>query len=104
MAKRRRGIRKGYRRKPKIPVAVVLGFLPLVATAVSDVQAGGFQGLRNTATCVIPYSPANKKFTTARLHLGLYPMVAGFLVHKIVGGWLGVNRAIAAAGVPMIRL
>lgn len=101
MAKKRKVSRK---RKTKIPVAVVLGFLPLVATAAADVQAGGIQGLRNTATCVIPYSPANRRFTTARLHLGLYPIVAGFLVHKIIGGWLGVNRAIASAGVPMIRL
>jgi len=91
------------RSKRTIPVAVVLGFLPLATTAISDFQAGGINGLRNTATAIIPYSPANRRITTARLHLGLYPILAGFMVHKLAG-MLGVNRAIASAGVPLIRL
>ena len=96
--------RVSHKRKPKIPVAVVAGMLPLLATAASDFQAGGLRGLQNTVTAVVPYSPANRRFTTARLHLGLYPMIAGFLVHRFIGGGLGVNRALASAGVPFIRL
>lgn len=95
--------RVAHKKKRTIPVAVVLGFLPLATTAISDFQAGGINGLRNTATAIIPYSPANKRFTTARLHLGLYPILAGFMVHKLAG-MLGINRAIASAGVPLIRL
>ena len=96
-------MKKRRHNKRTIPVAVVLGFLPLATTAISDFQAGGINGLRNTATAVIPYSPANRRFTTARLHLGLNPILAGFLVHKLAG-MMGINRAIAQAGVPLIRL
>lgn len=101
MAKKKRTHR---RPRTKIPVAVVAGMIPLVATAVGDFQSGGIRGLQNTVTAVVPYSPANRRFTTARLHLGLYPMIAGFLVHKLIGSGLGVNRALASAGVPFIRL
>lgn len=95
--------KRTYRRKTKIPVAVIGGMIPLVATALSDFQSGGIQGLRNTVTAIVPYSPANRSFTTARLHLGLYPMLAGFIVHKLAS-MFGVNRALASAGVPLIRI
>jgi len=35
---------------------------------------------------------------------GMLPIVAGALVHKYVGGKLGVNRMLGNAGVPVIRL
>lgn len=35
---------------------------------------------------------------------GFVPLVLGLLVHKVVGGTLGVNRALGRAGVPFIRI
>ena len=39
-----------------------------------------------------------------RLQYGLYPLIFGALVHKVVGSILGVNRMLARAGVPVFRL
>lgn len=38
------------------------------------------------------------------LERGLLPLAVGAIVHKVIGGKLGVNRALASAGVPFIRL
>lgn len=32
------------------------------------------------------------------------PIVAGLLVHKVVGGWLGVNRVLAKNKIPLLRV
>jgi hypothetical protein len=84
-------------------VAVVGGFIPLVAKAAGDVQAGGIRGLQNTVPALIGYSPANRRFTGAYLSQGLYPIMIGFAIHKIAS-MFGVNRALASARVPFIRI
>jgi hypothetical protein len=35
---------------------------------------------------------------------GYAPPVVGVAAHKIVGGWLGVNRVLARAKIPLVRL
>lgn len=96
--------KRTYRRGGfKMPVAVVGGFLPLLVTAAADVRTQGIAGLQNTVSAIIPYNPATRQFTMARLGLGLYPIIIGFLVHKIAGA-MGINRALAAARVPFIRI
>lgn len=88
----------------KLPVAVILGFMPLVAKATNDVQTGGFQGLRNTVSALVPYDVNTRRVTFEYLHMGLWPIVAGFLVHKIVGGYFGLNRALGNMGLPWVRI
>lgn len=99
-----RRTKRSRRTKTQIPVSVVLGFLPITAKAVSDVQAGGWSGLNNTVSAVVPYSPITRKITFANLHQGLYPMIAGFLVHKVVGGMFGLNRTLGRMGIPLVRI
>lgn len=91
-------------KKITLPLAVILGFMPLVAKGVSDVQAGGFGGLANTVPAIIPYDPATRSFTMSQLHMGLWPILAGFLVHKFIGGAFGVNRALSRMGLPWVRI
>lgn len=100
MAKRKRVHRRA---KPKIPVAVVAGFIPLATKAITDVQNYGIAGLQNTVTAIVPYNPATRRFTTANLHMGLFPILFGFAVHKLASA-MGVNRALAQAKVPLIRI
>lgn len=98
--------RKGIHRKKRftVPVAVILGFMPLVGKAVSDVQAGGWSNLRATVPALIPYDPVNRRIDFSQMGLGTYPIIAGILAHKIIGGILGVNRVLSRAGVPWIRI
>jgi len=100
MAKRKRVHRRA---KTKIPVAVVAGFIPLAAKALSDVQMYGLPGLQNTVTAVVPYNPVTRQFTTANLSQGLFPILIGFAVHKIASV-MGINRALASAKVPLLRI
>ena len=91
------------RSKPKmtIPLAVVAGFVPTVVgvwnrrssgNAISAYLQSSFTGIG-----------ADGQFQFANLKAGLMPIVAGFAVHKIAG-MLGVNRAIARARIPLIRI
>lgn len=43
-------------------------------------------------------------FDWGSLSVGLGPLVTGIAVHKVVGGWLGVNRMLARSKVPIVRL
>lgn len=94
---------KGARSRPKltIPMAVVAGFVPTITgvwsrrsdgNAVADYLKAGWTGL----------GPDNR-FNLANFRVGLLPVVAGFIVHMFAGK-LGINRAIARAGIPFIRI
>lgn len=43
-------------------------------------------------------------FVPGAMRYGTLPILAGFLVHYILGSKLGLNRAIARAGIPVIRI
>lgn len=49
------------------------------------------------------YSIKANNFDWPRLKQGLLPVTVGILVHKMAGR-LGINRAIASAGIPYIRV
>lgn len=88
----------------RIPVAVALGFVPLVSRGIALYQAQGFQGLQHLPSSLVPYDMVNRRVSFANLGTGLYPIIAGLLVHKFIGGGLGVNRALAAARIPWLRV
>jgi hypothetical protein len=106
-SKRGTSMSKGHHKRGgfTIPVAAVMGFAPLVVGGIDNVRFHGISGLKDyTARTIIPYDPESRRFTTAYLGYGLYPIVAGFLVHWLVGGKLGVNRMLGRARVPLLRL
>lgn len=94
--------RRGFRRARKmtLPVAVVAGFMPAVVgvwnrrnsvTEIGNYLQSGFTGV------------SNGQFNFANLRQGLIPVAAGFIAH-MVAGRLGINRAIAQARIPLIRI
>lgn len=104
VARRRRFSFKRTRSAPKmtIPLAVVAGFVPTAVgvwnrrssgQAVADYLQQGFTGI----------TPGTGQFAFSNLKVGLLPIAAGFMVHK-VASMLGVNRAIARARIPFIRI
>lgn len=96
------GPKRAVRSKAKmtIPLSVVAGFVPVAVgvwnrrssgQAVADYLQSSFTGV------------SNGQFSFANLRTGLLPIVAGFGVHMIASK-LGINRAIARAKVPFIRI
>jgi len=88
-----------------IPVAVALGFAPLVARGINLTIENGFKnGVQLLTTSLIPYNFQTRKIDTSGLSQGLYPILAGLAVHKVVGSMLGVNRMLARSGIPWVRI
>jgi hypothetical protein len=84
---------------------VVGGFAPLAVHALDDFRVGGIEHVgKGIAVRTTGYMIDTGKFNFGYLKQGLLPIVAGLLVHKFIGGKLGVNRALAGAGIPFVRI
>jgi len=94
------------KRKLNIPLALVAGVAAGVADPIQRVLNGNISGaLRHLAMHYTGIDPETGSFKLDNLKIGLLPLVAGVLVHKFVGGSpLNVNKALANAGVPFIRI
>lgn len=89
-----------------VPVAVLAGFAPMLSYAYRvGFKQGGIEGFANQVVYTTTgYDPYSKNWSMNGLKIGLLPIAAGVLVHKYIGGSLGVNRALSKAGVPFLRL
>ncbi len=103
-----------YRSRPKarrrskagvtIPLAVIGGFVPTLAFAADGYRVGGFENAaRRIAQRLTGIDSTANVFIAKELMAGWGPILAGFLVHKAAGR-LGINRAIARAGIPLVRI
>lgn len=87
-----------------LPLAVVGGFVPLAVHAVDDYQVGGITHLgKGIAVRTTGYMVDTGKFELKYLSQGLFPILAGLVVHKVASK-MGVNRALARSGVPFFRI
>jgi hypothetical protein len=105
---RTRVIRGGGRRRRKgmtIPLAVVAGLAPAGATIVKGFRAGGVNGgLEELSACVTGYMPNEKEWHPEYAMKRMWmPLLGGVVVHKLAGR-LGINRMIAQAGIPLVRI
>lgn len=101
MSKKHRGYKKGF----TLPLAVIGGLAAGVAPAIQSAMSGDF----NLAARDLLYSYTgigiDNQFSLEGLKRGLIPLAAGVLIHKFVGGSpINVNRVLANAGVPFIRI
>lgn len=98
--------KKKHRRKQfTLPVAAIAGFAPIAIHTYQGFKAGGLAGgLNDLSAYTTGYVPVDNKWKAAHLVEGMTPVIVGGLVHKYIGGRLGVNRMLASAGVPVIRL
>jgi len=88
-----------------LPLAAIAGFAPLTGVAITSFQQGGVQLLgNNMLSNLTGYDANTKTWAFSHMSKGLLPIVAGLLAHKFVGQKLGVNRMLANAGVPLLRL
>ena len=88
-----------------VPISIAVGFLPAISKVVYHTQAGGWSsGSREAGRILIGYDWWENRFNPAWLTFGLAPIVLGGVAHRFIGGRLGINRMLAAAKVPILRL
>lgn len=112
MAKRTKVKRNRRKVSFTLPVAVVAGFAPGLSRCAYHFANPGEHGASNGIEAVgveagrifLGYDSRNGEFNAGWATLGTLPILAGVLVHKFIGGKLGVNRMLASAGIPVIRL
>lgn len=97
--------RRRHGRTFELPLAIVGGFIPFIGHTYRNFKNNGAEhALTYFAKPFIPYDPMTGKFAADKLSFGLYPVIAGLLIHWLVGGKLGVNRALGRARIPIIRI
>jgi len=103
---RNRFVSKRHHKRPgmTVPVAVLAGFAPLGVAALEGYQYNGVKGLAKRVTLgMTGYNIEDKKFYAQEMAKVAGPIVLGVVVHKLAGK-LGINRALAGAGVPFLRV
>ena len=91
-------------KKLTIPVAVLAGFLPGATASISDFSTYGMKGAGvMIARRYIGFDSKSNRFIPSLMWGGTFPLLLGLIVHK-AAGMLGVNRALAYAGIPFVRV
>lgn len=87
-----------------IPISVVLptGYV-LYNSALYAINQSPQVALEKTTKWFTGYSLETGRWSFDNLKFGLFPILGGLLAHKIASK-LGVNKAMASAGVPWIRI
>ena len=102
LAKRRR------RRNNKItiPLAPIIGIAAGVAEPLGYIIGGNVStGMEYLKRNYLGLTGPNNEFKIENLMHGLFPLVMGALIHKYVGGApLNLNRMLASANVPFVRI
>lgn len=111
MAKRKRfgRVRRYYARgksrakKMTIPIAPLAGIMAMPATSLvaSDLTSGQYGRIPASMATIAGFN--NGVFSIDVLKNNMIPLLTGMLVHK-GANILGVNRTLAAAKVPLIRI
>lgn len=89
-----------------IPLAPILGLAGGMIKPINMIRTGHVEeGIDTLMAHYTGYSGRAGRFDVNWLMQGLMPLVIGGLVHKFVGGApLNLNRMLAQAGVPFIRI
>ncbi|MBA7531061.1 hypothetical protein ES705_23272 [subsurface metagenome] len=103
MAKRRK--KKRAKRKFTIPIAPIVGLAAGLAGPIKDLMDGEPEyAVNKLKYSYLGLTPDNV-FKAEALMSGLFPLIMGGLVHKFIGGPpLNLNRMLAQANVPIIRI
>jgi len=99
--------KKKHRKKARatLPLAVVAGFVPPARIIFAESQGGrGIEGGAVAASRIfLGYDSNTAQWDFQQLQYGFGPILVGFGIHKIAQ-MVGINRALAAAKIPFIRI
>jgi len=103
--KRKVAKKKTKRRyKMTIPLAPLLGFAAPIAHSIPWFRKDIVSGVNDLSASVLGYDFKATRFDYNTMKRGLLPIILGLLIHKFIGGTLGVNRMLGRAKVPLLRL
>jgi len=102
MAKKKK-TRRG--RSFTVPIAVVAGFTPLVASGVRGWQSETFRGMGKEVLYALTGVDIDNEphFNPSFMINGTVPILMGLVVHKVAAR-MGLNRLIASTGIPYLRI
>lgn len=99
--------KKHTKKKFTLPLAILAGFMPAVADVQKNVNSfGGWGGSAlHTGAGLIGYDTVSGTYRgwSQAKYAGTGGIVLGFIVHLLASKF-GVNRMIARAGIPFIRI
>ena len=99
--------KKKHRKRAQttLPLAVVAGFFPPARIILAESQGGrGIQGGAVAASRIfLGYDSNTAQWDFRQLQYGFGPILMGFAIHK-VAQMVGINRALASARIPFIRI
>lgn len=99
--------KKGKRRRPQMtmPLAIVAGFVPPGRIIFAESRGGrGIEGGAIAASRIfLGYDSTTARWDFSQLQYGFGPILMGFGIHKLAQ-MVGINRALAAARIPFIRI
>lgn len=99
-AKRTQHRKKGF----TLPLAALAGFVSLALKGKADLEAGGLQYLgRGLCLRTTGINVDDGKWYPHYLMEGIGPIIMGNLIHKLASK-VGINRMIANAGIPILRI
>lgn len=92
-------------KKMTIPLAVVAGLVPGVTGTIDAYQTSKNIKSAGIYACAAytGYNSLTNQWSLNSMKLGFVPLAIGVMVHK-VAGMLGINKAIAGAGIPFVRI
>lgn len=88
-----------------ISLAVIAGLAPTFTMAYDGFKQGDNPAgiLKNVTMRWTGFNTNDGKFYPGQMKYNLLPAIAGVMVHK-VAGMMGLNRYIASAGIPWVRI
>jgi hypothetical protein len=95
-----------HKRKFTIPLAIVAGFLPMTMDIINNKDSFGIGGsiLHSGAGAIIGYDTVSRGFNMNNWKQAGGPAIwIGFAAHLLASKF-GINRMIARAGIPLIRI
>jgi len=92
-------------KRTTVPIGLVAGMLPGVTRSFNVFQSKGAQSGANEALAIYTgFDPQTRQWSIQNMQFGLIPLIAGLLLSRFVGGGLGINRMLARARVPLLRI
>ena len=87
-----------------IPIAPMVGLAAgMIGPIEQAIDGRYYDAFRDVCINYTGYNPQAKGWAWGNLKVGLYPLIAGLLVHR-GASMLGINRILAASKVPLLRV
>lgn len=87
-----------------LPISVTAGMVAGLSEPAKRLIDGDYHNAAKAMSLrFVGYDPDSSSWHLSYLKKGLFPVLGGVVVHKVASK-IGINRAIARAGIPFLRI